>query len=244
MTRRGVIIIVLVLVLLIAGGVGIYFLLQPTQLQGDAEIYDTYTLEIADNLFYDVRVVPNAVLESTDHQSIYSFDLLSIGVQDIEPTTHFKVQVNGRWVFAESKDNWLRPTVRGFEENVAYTGTYDLEHTDFEVELPEFPSGTNPEILEALAEGEAWLFGGKDFIRTGITYGLYDAVCATQLIRMTTLFKQDLPYVHKGERMWVERNDYVVAVIPVNYNTQFIIQAYGEQGRLYAAALVAGDFYA
>ena len=242
--RRLAIIIPVVLVLILGIAGAAYFLTRPAKLQGDEDVYNTVTLEIRNNLFYDVRVVPNAVLESTDHSTIYSYDLLTIGVQDVEPTANFKVQIDGRWVFVQSEDNWVKPTVHGFEVELPYTGAYDTEDVDWEVPLPNNPGGTNPELLEALAEGEVWLFGGNDFIRTGQTYGRFEEVVNNQLIRMTTLFHQPLTRIHLGERLWCEQNGFIVAIVPINFNTQLTILAYGEQGRNYAAALVAGEFYA
>ena len=86
--------------LLSAIGTGAYFLFKPKELLGSESVYDTVTLQIEDNLFYDVRVPVEAKLESTDGTTIYSYDLLTVGVQDMEPTTFCKVKVGNRWVFA------------------------------------------------------------------------------------------------------------------------------------------------
>lgn len=233
--------LVLALVLSIAGGAA-YFLLKPEELKGSEDVYKTITLQLKDDLFYDVRVPVEAVLESTDGGTIYSYDLLTVGVQDIEPTAYCKVKIGDRWVFASSKDGWLRATLAGFEKEEAYTGSYDTEYTKWEDNIPDVVMELDEDMLAALWEGTSYTFGGEEFVTSQIAYGTFDVAVDRALRKMATLYKQPINYgMLTGDRLWVTCNMYTVAIAPINYNTCLVVSAYGEEGKQYAAALMGGQ---
>ena len=234
----------MLVVVLVIGliGTGAYFLLQPSELLGSATVYNTITLQIEDNLFYDVRVPVEANLESTDGVTIYSYDLLTVGVQDLEPSSFCKVKVGNRWVFASSKDGWLKATQIGFEEEQAYEGSYDTEDTEWIDSVPQVVMDLDPEILEGLKEGSSYTFGGEEFVTSQIAYGTFDVAVDRALLKMSTLYKQPILYgMLTSEKLWVTSNLYTVAVSPVNFNTCLVVTAFGETGKQYAAALMGAD---
>ena len=232
------IILVIVLVLGLVGA-GAYFLFRPTELLGSATVYNKITLQIEDNLFYDVRVPVEAVLESTDGATIYSYDLLTVGVQDIEPTSFCKVKVGNRWVFAASKEGWLKATKLGFEEEQAYSGSYDTENTKWVDSIPPVAMELDQGMMKDLRKGASYTFGGKEFVTSQIAYGTFDVAMERALLKMSTLYKQPINYGLMGDsKLWVTENLYTVAVSPINYNTCLVVTAYGEKGKQYAAALM------
>lgn len=209
------------------------------KLKGSELEYQTVTLQVQDKLFYDVRVPTNAVLESTDGVSYYSFDLLHVGVQDLEPATDCKVKVGNRWVFAESKDNWLRPTMIGFEILSPYQGGYSTEHTEWNAKLPSVTMPLDTEVYTRLKARSSLPFGGDEFITAQDMYRTYEETVDYALRRMSTVFEQPLiTGAYTDGYLWIESSDYVVAVIPVNYNTCTLVTGHGERAVQYAAALV------
>lgn len=238
MKRIIAIILVVVLILGLLGTVG-FFLFKPKELLGSASVYNTVTLQIEDNLFYDVRVPVEAKLESTDGATIYSYDLLTVGVQDTEPSSFCKVKVGDRWVFGASKDGWLKATQLGFEEEQAYEGSYDIEETEWEDTVPEVVMELDEALLEDLKKGAAYTFGGKEFITSQIAYGTFDVAKNRALLKMSSLYKQPILYGMQTENcLWVTTNLYTVGVVPINFNTCLVVSAYGDLGSQYAAALV------
>lgn len=240
---KRIIAIVLIIVLVLGAlGTGAFFLFRPDDLLGSEDVYNTITVQLKDDLFYDVRVPVEAVLESTDGATIYSYDLLTIGVQDVEPTTFCKVNVGDRWVFASSKDGWLKATKAGFEQEAAYTGSYSTEVTKWEDTIPEVVMNLDPELLKSLREGASYTFGGSEFITSQVAYGTFDVAVDRALLKMSILYKQPISYgLLSSERLWVTSNMYTVAVAPINYNTCLVVAAYGETGKQFAAALMRED---
>lgn len=239
--KRVIAIVLGAVLLLSAIGTGTYFLFKPKELLGSESVYDTVTLQIEDNLFYDVRVPVEAKLESTDGTTIYSYDLLTVGVQDMEPTTFCKVKVGNRWVFASSKDGWLKATQAGFEQEVPYEGSYDTEDTKWIDTVPDVVMELDEELLEDLREGASYTFGGQEFVTSQIAYGTFEVATERALLKMSTLYKQPILYgMMADNKLWVSENLYTVAVAPINYNTCLVVTSYGDVGRQYAAKLM-GD---
>lgn len=237
--KRIVAIILIIVLSLGILGTGAYFLFKPEELLGSETVYDTVTLQIEDNLFYDVRVPVEANLESTDGATIYSYDLLTVGVQDTEPSSFCKVKVGDRWVFASSKDGWLKATQVGFEKEQAYEGSYDTEDTEWVDSIPKVVMELDPAVLEDLRDGGSYTFGGPEFVTSQIAYGTFDMAVNRALLKMSTLYKQPILYGMLAEnQLWVSENLYTVAVAPINYNTCLVVTAYGESGKQYAAALM------
>lgn len=237
---KRVIAIVLVVVLLLGTlGTAAFMLLRPKDILGSEDVYTKVTLQLEDNSFYDVRVPVEAKLESTDGATIYSFDLLTVGVQDNEPSAYCKVKVGDRWVFAASEDNWLKATLKGFEEEEPYSVTYGLEDMVWEDVVPPVAMSLDSKTLSALKEGSAYVFGGDEFISTQVAYGTFDTIMDRAFLKMVGLYKQTPRYgKNTGEQLWVTCNGYTVAVQSLNYNTCLLITARGEIGKQYAAALM------
>jgi len=220
-------------------GVYIFFTFKPTKLQGSESVYNTITLQLSDNMFYDVRVPVEAKLLSTDGATVYTYDLLSIGVQDKEPSSFCKVQVGGRWVFASSEDGWLKATIKGFQDEQPYEGSYSLDNMQWTASLPDVVVSIEDIELEKLLDGNSKALGGTDFVTTQVAFGTFDVATKRALTKMATLYKQPLRFGMKTDYdMWVASGDYTVAVHSINYNTCVVISACGEIGRQYAAALL------
>ena len=208
--KRVIAIVLGAVLLLSAIGTGAYFLFKPKELLGSESVYDTVTLQIEDNLFYDVRVPVEAKLESTDGTTIYSYDLLTVGVQDMEPTTFCKVKVGNRW-----------------------------EDTKWIDTVPDVVMELDEELLEDLREGASYTFGGQEFVTSQIAYGTFEVATERALLKMSTLYKQPILYgMMADNKLWVSENLYTVAVAPINYNTCLVVTSYGDTGRQYAAKLM------
>lgn len=207
--------------------------------KGNADVYNLITLQLEDNLFYKVHVPVEAELLSTDGATVYEFDLLTIGIQDMEPTSYCKVKVGERWVYAVSDDDWLKATMAGFETEQAFSATYDATHIDWSDNIPAVIYSLDTEMLAELRKGHAYALGGEEFVVTQIAYGTFDTAVDRSLLKMSTLYGEPLTYGMKGEKkMWMSSNHHTVAVSAINYNTCLVISAYGEAGRQYAAALM------
>lgn len=237
--KKNITIVAVVLIVLSIVGTGMYFLFKPKELLGSESVYDTVTLQIEDNLFYDVRVPVEAKLESTDGATIYSYDILTVGVQDIEPSSFCKVKVADRWVFASSKEGWLKATQVGFEQEQPYTGHYDIEDTKWLDAVPPVVMDLDPEVLKDLRDGASYTFGGREFVTSQVAYGTFNVAVNRALLKMATLYKQPIHYgMLTSNQLWVSENLHTVAVSPINYNTCLVVTAYGEKGKQYAAALM------
>ena len=238
MTKR-VAAAVVIAIAICVGAIVTYCMLRPREILGVTDVYSTVTLQLQDNLFYDVRIPTEAKLQSTDAATIYSYDLLTVGVQDVEPSTFCKVQVGGRWVYANSKDGWLRATLAGFESNEPYAGHYNTEGTKWTDQVPNVVMSLDTELLEQLRVGMSYQFGGSDFITTQVAYGTFPVAVERALTKMETLFRQKIVTGAKDDNhLWVTSAGYTVAVVAINYNTCLVISAHGDQGRQYAARLV------
>lgn len=237
--KRAVAILLILLLIFSLVSTGIYFFVQPKEYLGSSSVYNTVTLQLDDTTFYDVRVPVEANLLYTDGTTVYDYDLISVGIQDTEPISDYKVKVGNRWVYAQSEDGWLKATLRGFEEETAYTGSYDTSKMKWTDTVPGVVMELDADMLDALREGQAYTFGENDFIISQLSFGTFDVACERSLMKMSTLFHQDLRYGMKtSNQLWVTSNRYTVAVSSVNYNTCLLISAYGEKGRQYAAALM------
>lgn len=215
------------------------FLMTPKEFKGDAAAYDTVTLQLKDNTFYDVRVPKIAVLKATDGASVYTYDLLSVGVQDQEPPGPCKVKIGDRWVFGSSRDNYLKSTMAGFEVNKAYQGSYNTEKTKWTDTIPKVVIDLDPVMLKALRAGKSYALGGDEFINAQVAYGTFDSAVTRALTRMSTLYKQPITYGYKtANSLWVTSGKYTVCVSSINYNTCLIVSACGDEGRQYAAKLM------
>lgn len=231
------------IVLLIAIGVGIYLYCQPREFLGSDTVYNTITLQIGENTFYDVRVPVEAKLLRTDGMTVYEYDIITVGVQDLEPTTFCKVKVGERWVFANSPDNWYKATIGGFETEEPYEGTFDVESTRWTDTVPPLVMDLDRTMLESLQSGASIPLGGKEFVTSQVTYGVFDAIVDKALTRMSTLYLQPIKYGMRTEKaLWVVSGEYTVAVRPINYNTCMLVTACGDTGRQYAIALMEGVY--
>ena len=150
-----------------------------------------------------------------------------------------KVKVGNRWVFAASKEGWLKATKLGFEEEQAYSGSYDTENTKWVDSIPPVAMELDQDMMNDLRKGASYTFGGKEFVTSQIAYGTFDVAVERALLKMSTLYKQPINYGLMGDsKLWVTENLYTVAVSPINYNTSLVVTAYGEKGKQYAAALM------
>lgn len=221
--------------------VAVVILMQPQQINGNIYFYNTVTVQLAENTFYNIRVPAEAQLLSTDGATVYQYDLLTVGVQDTEPSTICKVKVADRWVFATSEENWFKPTLQGFEEESPYSVSYDWDEIKWEDELPPLVVKMESEAYTALQAGDSYLFGGDEFITTQTTYGTFSDVVNRALLKMVGLYKQTPTYGLVTDNIfWVTCNDYTVAVKFINYNTHLLITAHGEEGKQCAVALLEG----
>lgn len=231
--------VALLIALSLCLAVGVFLLLKPQKIQGSAEVYDTITVQVGTNLFYNVYVPVEAVLEATDGAAIYDYDLLTIGVQSAEPSARCKVQVGDKWVYAVSKEGWLRATMLGFEQEQPYKGTYDLSTTLWTDELPPITLPLEQSILAQLRGNSYQSFGGAAYVTSEIMYGTFAEVTDRALLKMSTLYHQPILYgKYTTNLFWMTSNLYTVAVTPINYNTCLLITAYGEEGKQYAAAIM------
>ena len=234
--------IILVLVLLLGlAGTGAMFIFGEKEYKGNADAYNLVTLQIEDNLFYKVHVPVEANLLSTDGATVYEFDLLTVGIQDTEPTSYCKVKVGDRWVFATSEDDWLKATMSGFETETAFSATYDASSVNWSDTIPSVIYSLDTEMLEELRNGHAYALGGEEFIVTQVAYGTFDTAVGRSLLKMSALYGEPLTFGMMGEKkMWMSSNRHTVAVSSINYNTCLVISSFGGTGRQYAAALM-GD---
>lgn len=224
---------------LIALAVTMYFLCKPKKILGSDTVYDTVTLQLSDNLFYDVRVPVEAKLVNTDGMTIYEFDILTVGIQDAEPTSFCKVKVANRWVFASSPEQWYKATIKGFEGEQPYEGSYDVEKTKWTDTIPPLVVQLDPVVIKALKLGESIPLGKKEFITTQVSYGIFEEASSRALTRMSTLYKQPIKFGYKTEdALWVASGEYTVAVRPINFNTCMVVTACGDTGRQYAVAMM------
>lgn len=214
-------------------------LMTPRELRGSADIYDTITLQLQDSRFYDVRIPKDAVLKATDGGTVYTYDLLTVGVQDQEPPGPCKVKVDGRWVFATSKDNYLKATMAGFGKNKSYAGSYHIDNIQWTDKIPAVVMDIDTVMLKGLKAGHSYALGGEDFINAQRAYGTFDSAVDRALTKMSTLYRQPLDYGYKTDNsMWVTSGKYTVCVSSINYNTCLIVSACGDTGRQYAAKLM------
>lgn len=221
--------------IVLAGGayVGIRLFTTPTMLQGDADQYIKITLQLTDRDFYDVRIPTEAVLKDTDGQSLYVFDKLTVGIQDTMPTCIYKVNVCDRWVFAESQEDYLLPTVKGFEIEQPYTVGISLKGVPKDLALPK----KKAEGFRELQTDKTVTFGGNAFVRhTSNGGGDWDSVIDALCLKMTQLYNQPLTSYYRDDICFLMvSGEYIIAAINHNYNTSEVMCGCGTQatGQIY-----------
>lgn len=239
MSRKTLTILIAVAVLLIVAAVVCFFIFRPAELHGSTSVYDTVTLQLAPNIFYDVWVPVEATLLSTDGATIYEYDLLTVGVQDTEPSSKCKVAVCGRWVFVNSPEGWLRTSLTGMDVEEPYYGTLDHEAIVWSEGTVDPVAYIPPTSLDFFCNGGVYAFGGSEFIAVQRVYDTYGGAYEQLLWKLFSLFKQD-----SGEGVvfesgvWITADEYTLALITENYNTYYLVTACGTSGREYAATLV------
>lgn len=225
-----------------------WFFLRPTPLKGDVDNAHVVTLNLHDNIFYDVLIPNEAVLEETDEHYTYEYDLLRVGVRDTEPIdADYKVQVDGRWVFAYSDDDWLKTIAYSVENNQPYEVNHAFEYITYTD--PE----TGEEVEKNWACGPAPAYTAVDVpVDLGVTiydegdyviykeqYGQYAAVCtliSDQLVQQTGQYMPE--YYQDGHIFYAAKDGVVVGVIQQNFNTQYTVFARGQQGVQQALAIL------
>lgn len=215
------ILIALILIIPIAG-VGVYLYLHPSPMQGSVDNSHTVTLYLGNGTYFDVLVPNEATLIETDEATVYRYDLLTVGVQDMEPSSKCKKQVEGRWIFAASDEKFLIPSMYSFEHNVPYSPTLGEC-------LPEGEPPT-PTVVENPIT-ETFIFGIDDYIIAEDAYGVWDVIVTQALTRLAQLTGQDShSYFVSSDTMYASYGDYTVGVIYKNYNTHQVIIAKGQRG--------------
>lgn len=244
---KKILIAILIIALLCSCGFGVWFFLFRMQsLRGDISHAYAVTLYIKDGVTYDVWVPNEAELIETDQASLYRFDLLTVGVQDIEPTAKYKVPVEGRWVYAKSEDNWLSPTAWGFEHEEAkhisprYRYTEVVNEETGEVTPAVWDDGTLPpcNIEPTLADYDVDI-DGTDYIIYGSTYGVWEDTRDNLLARLCSLSDDYVPhYYDDGRLFYAECGDYCVGMKYTNFNTNETMVAHGSDFKTETLALL------
>lgn len=213
-------------------GVGAYFIFRPVPLNGSVGNSHSVSLCIRDNEYYDVLIPNEATLLETDEHSIYRYDLLSVGVQDLEPEADYKVMVSGRWVYATSKDKWLAPTAHSFESNQSYTvnAVYEPVLEGIEVVWNDGPAPELPENTE-VCRYSTHTHALDDYIIVDEVYGLWDDTRELLLCKLCHLTGDYVPHYYDDGRIFYARSgDYAVGMSYINYNTNIGALAKGTAG--------------
>lgn len=244
MVKKIIIAVVCVLLVVALAFGAWWFFLRPTPLKGSLDNYHKVSVYLRDNTYYDVWVPNEAKLITTDEHISYEFDLLEIGVQPYEPTADYKVKVNDVWVYALSKDKWLKPTIKGFEEEQPYVVKPVYEKTVDENGFPivwadgSYPSGGT----EVVSDATHVLEGGDYLIKADTNLGLYADNVQNILGRLCHLTKGYVPhYYDDGKIMYAKSGNYAVGLKYVNYNTTVCYIAKGAGiGELVTLLLMEG----
>lgn len=221
-----------------AGFAGWWFFLRPTPLLGTLENSRTITLNLYDNVFFDVQVPNEAVLRTTDEHYTYEFDLLTVGVQTTEPElADYKIQVDGRWLYATSDKYWLYSTVHSFEHNKSYT----VEHAFPEIEGIDWATGPAPVALtEPTVTGEdSVLYGEDGYLIFTKEFNMWEGACNNSLDKLAQATGKLSPaYYSDGKIFYAEQGEYCVGIRAINFNTQYAVFAKGPEGCAEARAIL------
>ncbi len=246
---KKILIILLVILLVASLGFGAWwFFLRPTPLKGTVENSHKVTLNIKDNIYYDVLVPNEAELVRSDEHYVYEYDLLVFGVQSIEPVeVDYKVQIEGRWVWAQSDKDWLLPVAYSMEHNKPYTVEHQFpyltklnEETGVEEEMdwatgPAPVANREPELLEP----DSLIYGIGDYVTYTEEYNMWDKACDMALDRLAQATGKDSPeYFNNGKCFFAQQDDYCVGVNYINFNTQYAVFARGPSGCEEAQAIL------
>ncbi len=247
---KKVLCVLLVLALLAGAVFGVwYFFLRPTPLKGSVDNAYSVTLNLKDNLYYDVLVPNEAKLLGTDEHYVYEFDLLKIGVQDTEPlNVDYKIQWEDRWIWAVSSDDWLLPTVYSFEHNKPYSVFHQFPiDTGVDPETGEavwvdWSQGPKPHSVRdpILKEETSHIYGDGDYIlytKELNTWGNVINLCLDRLAQATG--QPSTYYYDNGKCFYIEQDGYCAGALYINYNTQYAVFARGTSGLEEARAILA-----
>lgn len=246
---KKILITILCIVLIGALGFGCWwFFLRPTPLKGDVDNAHTITLNLHDNIFYDVLIPNEAVLGDTDEHYTYEYDLLRVGVRDTEPLdADYKVQVDGRWVYAYSDDDWLRTVVYSMEHNEPYEVRHGFEYDTY----------TDPETGEELVKDWACgpaphtdtqvitpaygtvIYGEGDYLIYKEQYGQYEDVCSLMCDQLVQAAGQYMPeYYQDGRVLYATKNGVTIGVVGGTFNTQYTVFAKGQNATTMALQIL------
>lgn len=238
-----------VLILIAAIGFGAWwFFLRPTPLKGDINNASAITLNLHDNIFYDVLIPNEAVLEETDEHYTYEYDLLRVGVRDTEPLdADYRVQVDGRWVYAYSEDDWLKTVAYSVENNKPYEVVHEFEYlTTTDPETGEevkkdWACGPAPYIANpvGMAEPGVIIYGPGDYLIYKEQYGQYNPVCNLMADQLVQSAGQYMPeYYQDGRVFYAAKNGVTVGVVGGTFNTQYTVFAKGQQATELALSIL------
>lgn len=247
MTKK-ILTIVGILLLITALGFAGWFFLRPTPLKGDVNNAHTISLNLHDNVFFDVLIPNEAVLEETDEHYTYEYDLLRVGVRDTEPfDADYKVQFDTRWVYAYSEDDWLKTVAYSVENNKPYEVNHGFEYLTYidpvlNVEVAkDWATGPAPYIDNPVdtVEPGVIIYGEGDYLIYKEQYGQYKPVCDLMSDQLVQSVGQYMPeYFQNGTIFYATKNGVTVGVVGENFNTQYTVFAKGQQATEMALSIL------
>lgn len=225
-----------VLVLGVAGFLVWKFILTPTKLLGSLDNSHQVSVCLGRDVYYDVYVPNEAELQETDEHAIYKYDLLTIAVSLSEPNSDYKVKVGDKWVYAESEEHWLLPTVYGFEHNKAYNVAPVYEYltvTDPETgeEVPAvWNDGPYPyPVTGTEVHSHTTHVHGPEYLVCEEFYGRWEETRDVLLGKLCHLTGDYVPhYFDNGEIFYASSGKYAVGMRYINFNTNQTYIAKGD----------------
>lgn len=230
---KTVLVILVALAVLAGAAFAVYwFALRPTPLKGSVENSHKISVSIGRDMFYDILVPNEATLLETDEHTIYRYDLLTIGVQGAEPMTDYKVKVEDRWVFVESDEDWLVPTIYSFENFKAYEVFPEYEYLEDEdgnpVNWADGPAPTYHANASPVIEG-THVHKDGGYVMMEEIYSKWDELVENMLAKLCKLSGEYVPhYYNDGNIFYAEVGGYAVGAKYINYNTQLGLVACGD----------------
>jgi hypothetical protein len=211
-------------------------------LVGDVNNYDKVSIQLEPHRFYDVRVPPEAVLLSSDYESNYEFDLLSISKLDAVPKVcDIYTTVGDTNIVANSKSRMLAATQAGFDEEDPYTIYVDWEdklYIEGTPAVPSLPEGA-VQVANSTYVGEGanttpmsdnsvvW-YTEDGFMQGSVIFSEYPLAIEAYAAKFLGLYGTDFSgYYHQDAIFFAESGDFYVGVRYINKNTQYAIAGKG-----------------
>jgi hypothetical protein len=235
--------------LLIGAGVLLFLRYDASrELKGDASDFKTAAIQIEPHVFYRVRVPSEAILERSNYETVYEYDLLTVSKLDALPRVYDSKRSFGNTnIIANSKDKILAATQEGFDTEETYAVYVDWEQKEYVDGLPVAPDLPDDTVQvpnstyvpknsgeTIVADNSTVWYTTDGFLQGSVIFSEYQLAIDASAAKFKGLYGMNFQYYyHQDAIFYAESGDFYVGVRYINKNTQYVISGKGSVAKPY-----------